>query len=224
VPSARVKAVDDDNWYKNDVPSTRQLNDRGRKPEIAGGGPLKKVQSGEASSFFCLDRMRAHASSKGGGGAGVDTVNKDDSYDNKEDNVTSNGHQKTGRGPNNLAYWAGNGRLETRPPKAPTRSGHGATIGTGDDDVSSGGVLPSASDDKFASKERGHGSGNNEAAGAAVFMMRRVVALAGGGTAAGTRCSADGAFILAFLGYNNQQCGFSLREPTGWLGETPLER
>jgi hypothetical protein len=33
------------------------------------------------SSLFRLNPMRAHASTRGGGGAGVNPVNKDDSYD-----------------------------------------------------------------------------------------------------------------------------------------------
>jgi hypothetical protein len=119
-----------------------------------GGGPLKKAQSGEASSLFPLNRTRALTSTKRGGGTRVDTINEDDSYDNKDDNVASNGHQRMGRGPNNPADWAGNRHPETRPPKAPTRSGRGATVGTGDDNVSSGGMLPSASNNKFESKER----------------------------------------------------------------------
>jgi hypothetical protein len=77
-----------------------------------------------------------------------------------------------GQGPNNPADQAGNGRPETRPPKAPTRSGHGATVRTGDDNVSSSGVLPSASNNEFTSKERGHEPGNNKAAGATVFGTR----------------------------------------------------
>jgi hypothetical protein len=214
-PSAKVEAVDENNSYGNNITSAGQLINRGCKPEIAGGGPLKKARSGEASSLFHLDPMRAHASAKGGGGTGVDTVNKDDSYDNKDDDVTSNGRQKTGRGPNNPADWAGNRRPVTRPPKAPTRSGRGATVGTGDDNVLSSGVLPSASNDKFASKERGHEPGNNEAAGAAVFGMRQVVASAGGGTAASTRCSADGAFVLALSG-NNNAVAASAGQPDGY--------
>jgi hypothetical protein len=93
--------------------------------------------------------------------------------------------------------------------------GHSATAGTGDDDISSGGVLPSASNDKFASKERGHKPGNNEAAGAAVFGMRQVVASARGGTAASTRRLADGAFVLALLG-NNNAVAASASQPDGY--------
>jgi hypothetical protein len=93
--------------------------------------------------------------------------------------------------------------------------GHGATIGTGDDDISSGGVLPSMSDDKFASKERGHEPGNNKAAGAAVFGTRQVVASAGGGTAASTRRLADGAFVLAPSG-NNNSVAASAGQPDGY--------
>ncbi len=77
-PSTGVEAVDDDDLYDNDVASAGQPDNRGCEPEIAGGGgPLKKEQSGEASSLFHLDPMRAHASTKGGGSAGVDTVNED---------------------------------------------------------------------------------------------------------------------------------------------------
>jgi hypothetical protein len=77
-----------------------------------------------------------------------------------------------GWGPNNPTDQAGNGRPETRPPKAPTRSGCGATVRIGDDNVSSGGVLPSASNNEFASKERGNEPGDNKAAGATVFGTR----------------------------------------------------
>ncbi len=93
---------------------------------------------------------------KGGGGTGVDTIDKDDSYDDDDDNVASVGRQKTGRGPNDPADQASNARSETRSPKVPTRSGCSATVGTADDNVSSGGVLPIAREDEFASKERGH--------------------------------------------------------------------
>ncbi len=91
-PSAGVDTVDDADLYDDNVASARQLNDRVCKLEIAGGSPLKKAQSGEASSLFCLNRMRAQASTKGGSSAGVDTVNKDDSYDKEDNNVASNGH------------------------------------------------------------------------------------------------------------------------------------
>jgi hypothetical protein len=191
--------------------TTRVASQRSRE-----GGPLKKAPSREASSFFRLNRMRVQASAKGGGGAGVDTVDKDDLYDDEDNNIASNGHQKTGRGPNNPANWAGDGHPETRPLKAPTRSGRGATVGTRDDDILSGGVLPSASDDKFASKERGHEPGNDEAAGAVVFGMRGVVALAGGGTAAGMRRSADGVFVLALSGDNNAVAASASR-PDGYV-------
>jgi hypothetical protein len=70
VPSAGVKAVDDDDLYNNNAASAGQLDDRGCKPKITGGGALKKAQSREASSLFRLDRMRAHRSTKGGGCAG----------------------------------------------------------------------------------------------------------------------------------------------------------
>jgi hypothetical protein len=201
-PSAGVETVDDADSYNDNVASAGQFEDRGCEPEIAGGSPLKKARSGEASSLFRLDRIRAHASAKGGGSTGVDTVNEDNSYDKEDNNIASNGRQKMGQGLNNLADWASDGRPKTRPPKAPTRSGRGATVGTRDNNVSSGGVLPSASNDKFASKERGHEPGDNEAARAAVFGMRRVVASAGGGTAAVTRGSTDGTFV-ALLGDNN---------------------
>jgi hypothetical protein len=92
--------------------------------------------------------------------------------------------------------------------------GHGATVGTGDNNVLSGSVLPSTRDNKFASKERGHEPGNNEAVGAAVFGTCRVVTSAGGGTAAGTRCLADGAFVLALSG-NNNAVAASAGQPDG---------
>jgi hypothetical protein len=102
-----------------------------------------------------------------------------------------------------LADWASNGCLETRSPKVPTKSGCGATARTIDDDISSGGVLPIASEDEFASKERGHEPDDNKAAGAAAFRMCQVAASARGGLAAGARHSADGVFIRAILGNNN---------------------
>jgi hypothetical protein len=64
-------------------------------------------------------------------------------------------------------------------------------------------VLPIASVDAFASKERGHNPDDNEAVGAAAFGMRQVAASAGGGPAAGTRRLADGVFVLALSGNNN---------------------
>jgi hypothetical protein len=68
-----------------------------------GGGACKKAQGGEASFLFRLNRKRAHASAKRVGGAGVNTVNKDDSYDDKDNNVASDGRQKKGQGPNDPA-------------------------------------------------------------------------------------------------------------------------
>ncbi len=64
----------------------------------------------------------------------------------------------------------------------------------------SGGVLPIASNNKFASKERGHEPNNVKVAGAVACGTRRVAASAGGGPAAGTRHLAKGVFILALLG------------------------
>jgi hypothetical protein len=60
---------------------------------------------------------------KGGAGARVDTVDKDDSYDDKGNEVASVGCQKMGRDPNNPANQAGNGCPETRSTKVPTRMG-----------------------------------------------------------------------------------------------------
>jgi hypothetical protein len=55
----------------------------------------------------------------------------------------------------------------------PTRSGHGATAGTVDDDISSGGVLPIASNSKFASKERGYNPADDKAVGAAAVRCAK---------------------------------------------------
>ncbi len=96
----------------------------------------------------------------------------------------------------------------------PTRSGRGATAGTIDDNISSGSVLPIVSDNKFASKERGHEPNDEEATGAAAFRMRQMAASAGGGPAAGARCSADGMFVWAILG-NNNTIAASVRQPDG---------
>jgi hypothetical protein len=167
----------------------------------------------------CNGGWQSGGKGRSGGGKtpedGVNTVDKDDLYDDKDNNIASNGRQKTGRGPNNPANWAGDGRPETRLPKAPNRSGLGTTVRTGDDDGSSGGVLPSVSNNKFASKERGHKPGNKEAAGAMVFGTHRVVASAGGGTAAGTRRLADGVFVLALSCYNNTVSA-SASQPDGY--------
>ncbi len=111
-------------------------------------------------------------------------------------------HLKTVRDPNDLANWASNGPPKTRSTKVPTRSGRDVTVGTANDDISSGGVLLIASVDEFARKERGHNPDDNEAVGAAAFRMLRVAASAGGGPAASTRCLADGVFILALSGNN----------------------
>ncbi len=66
---------------------------------------------------------------KGGGAVRVGTVDKDYLYDDKGDNVASVGHQKMGRDPNNPADWAGDGRLETRSTKVPTRMGVAPLLG-----------------------------------------------------------------------------------------------
>jgi hypothetical protein len=145
----------------------------------------------------------------------VDTVDKDDSYDDNNDDVASIGYQKTGRSPNDPANRASNGCLEMRSPKVPTRSGCDTTTGTVDDDISSSGVLPIASNDEFASKERGHEPDYDEVAGAAAFRMRQVAASAGGGLAAGARCLADGMFIRAILG-NDNAVAASARRPDGY--------
>jgi hypothetical protein len=44
-PSAGVKAIDNDNSYNNNVASTRQLEDRGCEPEIAGGGLSRRCKA-----------------------------------------------------------------------------------------------------------------------------------------------------------------------------------
>ncbi len=67
----------------------------------------------------------------------------------------------------------------------------------------SGGVRPIASDDKFASKERGQELNDIKVMGAAACGTRQVAALAGGRPAAGTRHSAKGMFVLALSGNEN---------------------
>ncbi len=62
-PSAGVETLDDDDSYDEDVasierqnpPRAAKLNNRGSKPEIAGGTPCKKAQGREASLLFRLD-------------------------------------------------------------------------------------------------------------------------------------------------------------------------
>ena len=61
-------------------------------------------------------------------------------------------------------------------------------------------MLPIASDDKFASKERGHKPNDVKVVGAAACGTRQVAASARGGPAAGTRHLAKGVFVLALSG------------------------
>jgi hypothetical protein len=137
-------------------------------------------------------------------------------YDNKGNNVASVRRLKTVRDPHNSADWASNGPPKMRSTKVPTRSGWDVTVGTADDDKSSMGVLlPIASVDTFASKERGHNPNDNKAAGAAAFGMRRVAASAGGRPAAGTRRLANGVFVLALSG-NNNAVAASAGQPDGY--------
>ncbi len=67
----------------------------------------------------------------------------------------------------------------------------------------SGGMLPIASNDKFASMERGHKPNDVKVVGAAACGTRRVAALARGGPAAGMRHSAKGVFVVALSGNEN---------------------
>ncbi len=150
-----------------------------------------------------LDCKRHTQPPKGGGGQRINSVDKDDSYNNKGDNIASVRHLKMVHDPNRLANWASNRPLKMRSTKVPTRSGRDVTVGTANDDILCGGMLPIASVDAFASKERGHNPNDNEAAGAGAFGMCRVAASAGGGPAASTRRSADGVFVLALSGNNN---------------------
>jgi hypothetical protein len=179
------------------------------------GTPCKKARGGEASFLLPQPREGACSLQRGGGGTGVNSVDKDDSYNYDNNDVASIGRQKTGRSPNNPADWASNGHLETRSPKVPTRSGRGATARTIDDDISSGGMLPIASNDKFVSKERGHEPNDDKAVEAAAFRTCQVAASAGGGPAASTRCSADGVFVRAVLG-NDNAVAASARRPDSY--------
>jgi hypothetical protein len=62
-PSAGVDTLDDNDSYDKDVasvghqnpPRTAKLDNRGSKPEIAGGTPCKKARGVEASLLFRLD-------------------------------------------------------------------------------------------------------------------------------------------------------------------------
>jgi hypothetical protein len=76
-------------------------------------------------------------------------------------------------------------------------------VGTVNDDISSNSVLPIASNNKFASKERGHEPNDIKVVGAAACRTHRVAALAGGGPAAGTRHLAKSMFVLVLLGNKN---------------------
>jgi hypothetical protein len=179
-PSTRVETLDDDDSYDNDAvsvgrrnpPRAAKLYDRGSEPEIAGGTPCKKARGGEASLLYHLDCKRRTQPPKGGGGCWIDSVNKDDLYDNDDNDVASIRHLKMVRDPNDLADWASNGLPKMKSTKVPTRSGWDVTVGTADDDILSGGMLPIASVDAFASKERDHNPDDNEAAGAAAFGIR----------------------------------------------------
>jgi hypothetical protein len=63
VSSAGVETLDDDDSYDKDVasighqnpPRAAKLDNRGSKPEIAGGTPCKKARGGEVSLLFRLD-------------------------------------------------------------------------------------------------------------------------------------------------------------------------
>ncbi len=85
--------------------------------------PCKKAQAREASFLPPQPRGGARSRKRGGGSARVNTVDKDDSYDDKGDNIMRVGRQKTGRDPNDPADQAGDGRPETRSTKVPTRMG-----------------------------------------------------------------------------------------------------
>jgi hypothetical protein len=179
-------------------------------------GPLARRRKGERRHYSsALTAKSARSRQWRGGQCRINSVDKDDSYDDKGDNVASVRRLKTVRDPNDLADWASNGPPKTRSTKVPTRSGRDVTVGTVDDDISSGRMLPIASVDAFACKERGHNPDNNKAAGAAAFGMRQVTASAGDGLAAGTRCSADGVFVLALSG-NNNVVAASAGQPDGY--------
>jgi hypothetical protein len=139
----------------------------------------------------------------------------DDSYNDKSIKVASIRHLKMVHDPNGSADWASNWPPKTRSTKVSTRSGWEVTVGTADDDILSGGVLPIASVDTFASKERGHNPNDNKAAEAAAFGMRQVAASAGGRPAAGTRRLADGVFVLILSG-NNNAVAASAGQPDGY--------
>jgi hypothetical protein len=173
------------------------------------------VQGGEASLLFRLDCKRRMQPPKGGGRRRINSVDKDDLYNDKGDDVASIRHLKTVRDPNNLADWASDGPPKMRSTKVPTRSGRDVTVGTANNDILSGSVLSIGSINVFASKERGHNPNDNEAAGAAAFGMCRVVASAGGGPAASARHSADGLFVLALSG-NNNAVASSAEQPDGY--------
>ncbi len=64
-------------------------------------------------------------------------------------------------------------------------------------------MLPIASNNKFASKERGHEPKDVKVAGAVACGTHQVAASAGGGPAAGTRHLAKGVFVLALSGNKN---------------------
>ncbi len=57
------------------------------------GGPLARRRKAERRHSFCLDYKGAYIASKGGGGgAGVDTVDKDNLYDNDDNDIASVRH------------------------------------------------------------------------------------------------------------------------------------
>jgi hypothetical protein len=57
----------------------------------------------------------------------MDSVNKDDLYDNEGDNVASIRRLKTVLDPNDSADWASDGPPKRRSTKVPTRSGRDIT-------------------------------------------------------------------------------------------------
>jgi hypothetical protein len=224
-PSIGVETINDEDSYNNAVasaghqnpPQAAKLDDRGSKPEIVGGTPCKKARGGEASFLPPRPQEGACSLQRGGGGAAPGSTPSTRTTHTMTTTMMLQalGVKRRGGAQTTRLIEPATGAWRQGPQKVPTRSGRGATAGTVDDDISSGGVLPIMSNDKFASKERGHEPDDNKAAGAAAFRTREVAALSGGEPAAGARRSADGVFVWAVSG-NNNMVAASARQLDGY--------
>ncbi len=121
-PSAGVETLDNDDSYDEDVTSVGYQTPR-EQPNLTTGvasrrlraGPLARRHKGERHHYSsALTAKGARSHQRGGQRRRINSVNKDDSYDDKGNNVVSVRHLKTVRDPNDSANWASNGPPKTR--------------------------------------------------------------------------------------------------------------